>query len=97
MIGDDQVFVRRLYKYKDKTVNILAVVKAERTGQKAVVYTNALNPEPYPLVIPLTEFCNHADIINNVHEIIDIRNKEVENKMLSDAIHVLPDSGIQLE
>lgn len=97
MIGDDQVFVRRLYGYKDKTVNILAVVKAERTGQKAVVYTDALNPEIYPLVIPLTEFCNHADIINNVDEIIDIRNKEVDSKMLSESIHVLPDNGIQLE
>lgn len=97
MIGDDQVFVRRLYSYKDKTVNILAVIKAERTGQKAVVYTDALNPETYPLVIPLTEFCNHADIINNVDEIIDIRNKVVESKTLSDAIHVLPDNGIQLE
>jgi len=83
MIGDDQVFVRRLYSYKDKTVNILAVVKAERTGQKAIVYTDALNPEPYPLVIPITEFCNYANMISNVNEIIAIRDEEIKNKETS--------------
>lgn len=81
MIGDDQVFVRRLYGYKDKTVNILAVVKAERTGQKAVVYTDALNPESYPLVIPLTEFCNHANMISNVDEIITIRDEVIQSRV----------------
>lgn len=87
MIGDNELFVRRIYSYKDKVVNVLAVVVSETKGQKAVVYTNAINPEVYPLVVPVVEFCNHASLVNNLDEITSIRDisiKDLEEDLIEE-------------